>query len=69
MTMDSCVCCGRYVPEGRQVCAFCESDIYKAKKEFERNHIDISVNNMLEVQAILKSMSSEVDNNESEKES
>jgi DNA-directed RNA polymerase specialized sigma24 family protein len=21
---DTCVCCGAYVPEGRQVCHFCE---------------------------------------------
>ena len=54
--LDTCVCCGKYVPEGRQICAFCEADIYKAKKEFERNNIDCSVTTMLEVQAIIKSM-------------
>jgi len=25
MTDDSCVCCGEYVPEGRQVCWGCEN--------------------------------------------
>ena len=62
--MDTCVCCGRYVPEGRQVCAFCEADVYKAKKEFERNHIDCSVTNIMEVQAILKSIVRKEDTNE-----
>ena len=23
--MDGCVCCGRYVPEGRMICTICES--------------------------------------------
>lgn len=23
--LDRCVCCGRYVPEGRQVCTECEN--------------------------------------------
>lgn len=27
---DKCVCCGAYVPEGRQVCASCE---YKEKQQ------------------------------------
>lgn len=29
---DSCVCCGAYVPEGRQVCIVCEmkGDVRKA---------------------------------------
>lgn len=22
---DTCVCCGKYVPEGRQICAACEN--------------------------------------------
>lgn len=30
---DSCVCCGRYVPEGRMVCPICEEKtIYGAEK-------------------------------------
>lgn len=28
---DRCVCCGEYVPEGRQVCTACE---YKAQQEY-----------------------------------
>ena len=24
---DICVCCGRYVPEGRQVCPICEKEV------------------------------------------
>ena len=23
--MDGCVCCGRYVPEGRHICTICET--------------------------------------------
>ena len=26
MFVDRCVCCGSYVPEGRQVCAACSGD-------------------------------------------
>lgn len=36
---DSCVCCGRYVPEGRMVCEICEQEtndmrinLYKSNK-------------------------------------
>ena len=25
---ESCICCGRQVPEGRQICWCCEEDIY-----------------------------------------
>jgi hypothetical protein len=24
---DTCVCCGRYVPEGRLVCVVCEKEV------------------------------------------
>lgn len=27
MTDDTCVCCGDYVPEGRQVCSRCEKSV------------------------------------------
>lgn len=26
MSVDSCICCGKYVPEGRQVCHECSGD-------------------------------------------
>ena len=29
-TSDSCVCCGAYVPEGRQICQRCKLDIKKS---------------------------------------
>ena len=61
--LDTCVCCGKYVPEGRQICAICEADIYKAQKEYERNHVDCSVTTMFELQAIIKSMGKGEDNN------
>ncbi len=38
---DTCVCCGEYVPEGRQVCPACEAGKNKMKGEAadgERNH-------------------------------
>ena len=40
--MDYCVCCGRYVPEGRMVCPICEEhklygsnkgELHKMRKE------------------------------------
>lgn len=26
--IDTCVCCGNYVPEGMMVCPYCESRVY-----------------------------------------
>ena len=64
MKMDSCICCGKYVPEGRQICAMCEADVVRAQKEYERNSVDCSVNTILEVEAILKSIGREISSNE-----
>ena len=33
--MDKCVICGRYIPEGRQVCVICERDAAIPRKEAE----------------------------------
>lgn len=30
---DRCVCCGAYVPEGRQICPQCERETYKKKQK------------------------------------
>lgn len=38
MSVDSCICCGKYVPEGRQVCHECSGDDKKeqiSKEEAE----------------------------------
>ena len=31
--IDTCVCCGEYVPEGRMVCPLCESKTEKKEDE------------------------------------
>jgi len=30
---DTCVCCGKYVPEGRMVCQECEERNYNGREE------------------------------------
>ena len=30
---NTCVCCGRYVPEGRMVCGICENNNYDSNKD------------------------------------
>lgn len=32
LVSSTCVCCGEYVPEGRQVCINCETKIYDKDK-------------------------------------
>lgn len=27
---DRCICCGRFIPEGRHVCLMCEMDVLKS---------------------------------------
>ena len=36
MNDDTCVCCGRYVPEGRQVCQLCQ----KRENKFNEHHTE-----------------------------
>ena len=68
--MDTCVCCGKYVPEGRQICHICESDVVRAKKEYERNSVDISIKSLMELEAVMNAMIDvEVDYNEREDQS
>ena len=38
--MNSCVCCGEYVPEGSQVCKYCLDDARKDKKEMINVTVD-----------------------------
>lgn len=33
---DRCVCCGEFIPEGRQVCPQCEGRAEDEKKDQER---------------------------------
>lgn len=35
---DTCVCCGKYVPEGRQVCHTCEANAGEKKGEDYGKH-------------------------------
>ena len=42
--MSSCVCCGEYVPEGRQVCPICE----KGTSEMENEQRLIDANALIE---------------------
>ena len=32
---DRCVCCGDYIPEGRQVCPMCEKKGYRSYEQAE----------------------------------
>ena len=41
--MDTCVCCGTVVPEGRMVCWSCEHDIMEGKPMDETN-IELKLN-------------------------
>ena len=36
--IDTCVCCGEYVPEGRQVCPACEANANKKEGEDYGKH-------------------------------
>lgn len=42
--VDTCVCCGAYVPEGRQVCSDCERE---ANREFVRTDKPFDYNAMI----------------------
>lgn len=42
--VDTCVCCGAYVPEGRQVCCDCERE---ASREFVKTDKPFNYNAML----------------------
>ena len=44
MSDDTCVCCGAYVPEGRQVCLDCERE---ANREFVKTTEPFDYNAML----------------------
>ena len=38
--MNTCVCCGEYVPENSQVCKYCLDDARKDKKEMINVTVD-----------------------------
>lgn len=38
---DTCVCCGEYVPEGRQVCIACETDSSENRRNNKSNKLTI----------------------------
>jgi superfamily II helicase len=38
MSEDRCVCCGKYVPEGRQVCNDCEKISMNENPKFNSSH-------------------------------
>ena len=41
---DICVCCGRYVPEGRQVCSICEeNELDNLKNEMQAELLEIKL--------------------------
>lgn len=37
--MDTCVCCGRAVPEGRMVCPECEIEAEERYKQMENSNL------------------------------
>lgn len=39
MSIDHCVCCGSYIPEGRQICQSCSDDNYKQMSKEEADMI------------------------------
>lgn len=42
--IDTCVCCGEYVPEGRMVCPLCVSKCEKKEDEACKNDRPLSLN-------------------------
>lgn len=38
--MDTCVCCGKYVPEGRQICYLCEHDVIDIQNNLKKANIN-----------------------------
>lgn len=40
---DRCVCCGRYVPEGRLVCPLCEAKAYEEEGEHENGTQNVQI--------------------------
>ena len=45
---DRCVCCGRYVPEGRMVCPLCEDCPSPGDKETEQMKRESSIKDLVE---------------------
>ena len=54
MTDDRCVCCGEYVPEGRQVCWGCESSVVRGHRSELNLHYDDFIIDKDELDEVLK---------------
>ena len=60
--MNSCICCGAEIPEGRQVCPNCEAKERFLKTSYDEEHI-MRVQAEAEVERLLRIIDSENDIN------